>query len=130
MSIISFNDNESIFLHIREHGTTEVTVYGVCTQVIPTDTQNNPISSDNCETIWLNSSRDNNDFSIRLTNSAVTKFKEHPEFQSIHKTPSKFIIICNNKLLQSVQGTDKPYIGLSSEEDFKDLVIIGIDNFS
>lgn len=134
MSIFSFNESTAIPKHTDSEVT--VTVYGICYEVLPADLsideegkwKNIPSTYENCNTIWLNSIKgfegNNSSFSFMLKGDAIDCFKKHPDYQeiSLDTLISNFFIICNNQLLKSKSG--KPYIELSTNNQFNDLVFI------
>lgn len=119
---------------IKKYTDNYVTLSGAFREIVYLDRNEKVIHSldeiniDDIGTIWLNShpGRQNNDkFSILLIGDAI---KKHINKNGLltHSTIGNYMVTCNEVLLESMQGTEKPYVRISSEDEFENLIFIEI----
>ncbi len=78
--------------------------------------------------VWLNShagAGHNDEFSILLVGDAIKCFiKRYGVMTS--QLIKKYTATCNNVLLESMQGTEKPFVRISSEDELNDLFLLDV----
>lgn len=124
MPIVNFNDLALTKHHVGKY----VTLIGHCEEIVYLDhdervihlASNDDIS--NVSAIWLNSgygAHHNHEFGFLLKDEAISTFIGQYGILS-NDLIRNFNVVCNNGLLESMQGTDKPYVLLNNIEEFNE----------
>jgi len=129
--IINFN----LIVIVKQYLWNKVTLTGKLKEVVYLDRQDNKIpvfsesQTDDVGAIWLNSNAGaghNDKFSILLIDDAIKCFiKRYGVMTS--QLIKKYTATCNNVLLESMQGTEKPFVRISTENELEDLFLFEMD---
>lgn len=128
--IINFN----LLLIVKQHLGESVTMTGNFKEIVYLDHHDNiihifkPEDAEDASAIWLNSNpgaAHNDKFSILIVGAAIKSFIDKYGVLTSQMI-SKYIATCNNVLLESMQGTDKPFVRIETVSELDDLLFFKI----
>jgi len=129
--IINFN----ILDIVKQYLWRNITLTGNFKEIVYLDHQDNIIpffsesQVDDVGAVWLNSyagATHNNKFSILLVGDAIKCFIEQYGVMT-NNLIRECTAACNNVLLKSMQGTEKPFVRITSGDELDDLFLFKVN---